>query len=256
MIIQTFGITDTGLRRNENEDSILVNDTENLFLVADGVGGNGAGNVASAIAVDVIEEHIEDTDSSFDQSLERSEDKFSVDQAHVVLEQALIEANSRIKTVNNNSINSGQGMATTIVGALYVLKAATLVFAHVGDSRVYRYRKGVLVPLTKDHSAHQVWLDGGSIGEAPKKNIITYALGLRDSIPVFVDRDSSQGGDTYVLCSDGLHDFVSDEEICQALTKNKAQSVKKACENLIEVSKKHGAPDNVTVIIIRCEDEL
>ncbi|PHS79510.1 MAG: hypothetical protein COB59_01570 [Rhodospirillaceae bacterium] len=248
MIIQAFGITDTGLRRKANEDSILVNETENIFLVADGLGGHGAGNVASAVAVDAIEEHILDYDPDLDHDLDK-------DQAFDLVAGAVREANARIKKINNDSNTSGRGMATTIVVALYLLKTSTLVFSHIGDSRLYRLRKGALVPLTKDHSAHQAWLDGGAIGDEPKKNVISHALGLRDTIPISVDSVTSKNGDMYVLCSDGLHDYVTDEEICQVITNSKDQNVKAICESLIEVSKKYGAPDNVTVIVIQCEQQ-
>lgn len=229
------GLTDRGLVRKVNEDSILVQWP--LFVVADGMGGHAGGAVASAIAVDAFRPFA---------------GAGAVD-PHTVID-AVAGANAEI--LRRGSADAGvQGMGTTVVG-LAMSRLGTndsIMLFHVGDSRAYMYRGGVLTQMTSDHSLVADLLSRGEIGpEAarrhPQRNIVTRALGLMPAVDVDIRSIDPKVGDRFLLCSDGLTSEVDFEEI--AIVMSTLSDVSSAVEELIARAQVAGAHDNVSVVVV------
>ncbi len=238
-------LSDVGCHRTQNEGCLLyVGPSEDplherrgmLALVADGMGGHQAGQVASQLAVDVIRQDY----------YERNEKDPTK-----ALRQAFIKANSVIYKASISKPDL-QGMGTTC--SALVLKNGQYWFAHVGDSRLYWLRNGKLLQLTEDHTMVMDLVNNGLIRPAdaqhhPDKNIITRALGTRAGVEVSVSPGPKpvQIGDYYILCSDGLHDLVDDNEIRQSVLSEPPYG---ACAELISLAKERGGYDNISVGIL------
>jgi serine/threonine protein phosphatase PrpC len=245
--------TDLGMVRQNNEDNLLVTESEGLLLVADGMGGHASGEVASKIAVDVIKEYFDGTKAGRQLQVGEYEDEFS---------EATNRIGSAIRLANQAIYEAAQGspalhgMGTTVAAVL--MSGESLSVAHVGDSRVYLIRAGSMQQLTDDHSlvAEQVKRDLISKEEAKEsemKNILTRALGVVAEVEVDLDEMTLSPGDILVLCSDGLSNMVPDEDILSVVTTTKDPVV--ACENLVNMANANGGKDNVTVIVARTEDK-
>lgn len=224
-----------GKVRANNQDSGYAG--EHLFVVADGMGGHAGGDVASALAIQSIA-HV---DRAFE----------SADDAAAALRDALLEANQELaETVFQHPELAGMG--TTVSG--FVRVGDQLALAHIGDSRVYRWRDGALTQLTKDHTFVQRLVDSGRITaeEAavhPRRSVLMRVLGDVELTPeIDVDVLETRPGDRWVLCSDGLSGFVEEDRIGELLDEN--PDAAGAVEALIDESLDHGAPDNVTVIVV------
>jgi protein phosphatase len=229
------GSTDTGRQRDHNEDAFIMAPELGIAVLADGMGGHNAGEVASEIA-------IRTTLSILSQTAGLA--------ARDRLETAVQAAHAGIRDKAGSSTRY-QGMGTTIVAVL--LEKQTLCVAHVGDSRLYRLRKGELTALTHDHSLLQEFIDKGlySPEEARQKvarNILTHALGLEEIMKVEINEFTVQSGDRYLLCSDGLYEMVSDSEIAALL--GRELRLPEICSALIELANAKGGKDNITVIAI------
>jgi protein phosphatase len=255
MRAEAAGMSDVGLQREHNEDSFAVVPQHELFIVADGMGGHRAGDVASRIASESITDFFRRTASDdvtwpfhFDSELSDDENR---------LMTAIRLANRQIY---EHSVSSRdlRGMGTTVVGALFNSERATMYVGHVGDSRAYRVRAGEITQLTRDHSLLNDYLlampdmPDDQKSELPK-NVITRALGMQDSVEVDLISDESQLDDLYILCSDGLSGMVSDEDICQAVVENPRPDL--ACRRLVKMANENGGEDNVTAVVIRIVDE-
>lgn len=229
------GRTDVGRHRDHNEDAFAVVAEHGIAIVADGMGGHNAGEVASEIAITT-------TIAILGSTVGLS--------AHDRLDTAIHAAHAGIRDKAAESTRY-QGMGTTIVAVL--LDEKTLSVAHVGDSRLYQLRKGQLTQLTSDHSLLQEFIDKGlySPEEAREKvarNILTRALGLESTLKVDIGEHSVQNGDRYLLCSDGVHEMLKDDEIAAVLKQGlKADAT---CEELIDHANAKGGKDNITVIVI------
>lgn len=229
------GSTDTGRQRDHNEDAFAIEPGLGIALLADGMGGHNAGEVASEMAIATTLAILSQT-----QGLS-AQDR---------LETAIQASHAGIREKAASS-NRYQGMGTTLVAV--VLDSATLAVGHVGDSRLYRLRKGELELLTRDHSLLQEFIDKGlyTPEEARQKvarNILTQALGLEEAVRIDIGEFPLQAGDRYLLCSDGLHEMVSDNEISALL--GRAQPLPEVCNTLIELANAKGGKDNITVVII------
>lgn len=248
------GLTDVGLQRDHNEDSLAVLPDHNLFVVADGMGGHRAGDVASRIATETISEFFKATASEdvtwpfhFDTSLSEEENRLLT--GIRVANRQIFERSTRSREYH--------GMGTTVVGAMFSAKASRMYIGHVGDSRCYRVRDGQIALLTRDHSLFNDYvmampdLTEEQRRELPR-NVITRALGMQDQVLVDLQHDETVHGDTYILCSDGLSGMVEDEEIRSIVVG--AGDIKDACRHLIERANDHGGEDNVTAVVIRIED--
>lgn len=229
------GRTDTGRYRDHNEDAFQLVPALGIAVLADGMGGHNAGEVASELAISTTLTILEQTAGL---------------SAHDRLETAIQAAHANVLEKAAES-SRYKGMGTTIVAVL--LEKNSLTVAHVGDSRLYLLRKGKLSSLTNDHSLLQEFIDKGlySPQEAKEKvarNILTRAIGLENTLSVDIAEHSVQSGDRYLICSDGLYEMVSDADIADVL--NSSLRGDALCEELIDHANARGGKDNITVVVI------
>jgi serine/threonine protein phosphatase PrpC len=238
--LEPFGATDAGKVRANNEDALLVGEgrDETLFVVADGIGGFEAGEVASRIAVDVLREL--EADASFD--------------------VAIREANRRILAVGRGDERLS-GMGTTIVAVRFggTREEPVAEIAHVGDSRAYLLRGGSMRPLTEDHSLVAELVRSGDLtrdqaAEHPQKNLITRALGAEEEVEVDTVVLPVEAGDRLLLCSDGLTDMVPEANIREILA-NSPGDPEKPARDLVSAALDAGGSDNVTVVVVDVRQE-
>lgn len=228
--------TDTGRQRNANEDSLFT--SAPLFVVADGMGGAQAGEVASKAAAE-----------SFARELPAAPPER-------VLEETIEGANRTIHELARKD-PSLAGMGTTITAAIVDLEAEEVAIGHVGDSRAYRLRGGRLEQLTRDHSLVEEMRRKGQLTDAqaedhPQRSIITRALGPEPEVQVDLQTVPAQAGDVFLLCSDGLTTMLGDEQIARVLAR--ATSLQMAVKALIDEANRAGGRDNITVVAFRIED--
>ena len=240
------GVTDVGLVRDHNEDNIAWEADKGLVILADGMGGHNAGEVASELAVQSIREALEDVLS---QDVKEACD---VDYKDAV-RQAIVYANDQI---NNKAQLHPEysGMGTTVVLTLF--QGNSVVYANVGDSRIYRYRDDKLEQTTTDHSLVQEMIDNGYMSEeeaqfSMNRNLITRALGIAKEVDVDVNELTVKANDIFLLCSDGLSDLVPNQQISTVISNN-IQDLPKAADELIELAKQNGGSDNISVILVSC----
>jgi len=241
--IRAAGKSDVGRHRERNEDSYLLfppidEHDAALYVVADGMGGHVAGEVASSIAVNTIGSY------------------FRKNVAGTIVDRIreAVEASS-IDIYETGQMSGRQGMGSTVV--CVVIQGERLVSAHVGDSRVYRLRRGEIERITHDHSWVQAQVDSGVLTPEQAetfeaRNIITRALGVEPTVEVETKEFEILVGDHYILCSDGLHGLVKDQEIAEHVI---GTSPEEACDRLIALANDRGGPDNVTAIVIEIVEE-
>jgi PPM family protein phosphatase len=250
MKISYKALTDVGRKRKGNEDNVLANPEQNLFVVADGMGGHAAGEVASKLAVEAINEFVCLT--SGDQEITWPfglEDNISYDGNR--LKTAIRYANRKVLEATKDRKDC-EGMATTVAAVLLDGDVANV--AHVGDSRIYRFRNGELSQLTSDHSWVNEQIQSGVISADqarthPLRNVVTRALGGKADLQVDLSPSPMLPGDVLLLCSDGLTTMVPDEEI-QALIEGAAGDMEKLARDLVEEANARGGEDNITVLLI------
>ena len=257
--------TNVGMLRDHNEDNLGVLKQQGLFVVADGMGGHAAGEVASQIAVETVlgcfeSEGLEDASveegvgGSFVEETSCGEfeesEELPVDAAR--LESSIKLANLRIYEQGHQD-QDHKGMGTTIVALKVAHGSAHL--AHVGDSRIYLYRGGDLMHMTRDHSwfadlmanAHE--FTPQTLAYAARyKNVITRALGMEASVEVDLGHVDLEEGDLFLLCSDGLHDMIEDDEIADILARD--EPLQNRCDALIQAANDAGGDDNISVVLI------
>ncbi|HET9105062.1 MAG TPA: Stp1/IreP family PP2C-type Ser/Thr phosphatase [Solirubrobacteraceae bacterium] len=231
----TANRTDTGRQRRGNEDSSLARAP--LFVIADGMGGAQAGEVASQLAVEAFADALPDTGTPEERLAQRAQD-----------------ANRRIYEMSR-SAHERAGMGTTLT-AVYV-DTNELAVAHVGDSRAYLYRHGELGRLTQDHTLVEELLRRGKLteeqaAEHPQRSIITRALGVDPVVEVDTRSYAGRDGDVILMCSDGLTSMISEKEILTIL--DRERDLDRAAEQLIDAANEAGGRDNITVILFRLED--
>lgn len=245
--LSIFGVTDVGLVRDHNEDYIAWDPYLGLVLLADGMGGHNAGEVASELAVTCIREALRDV-------LTPDMLASNVIDFADALREAIIYANDEIIGLASSNPEY-TGMGTTIVVQLY--HGDRVIMANVGDSRIYRFRNGELVQSTRDHSLVQEMLDNGYISEeeaqlSASRNLITRALGIAETVEVDVLEETAENGDMYLLCSDGLTDLVSEDEI-QQLMMLYEDDQETATNELIALANEKGGKDNISVILVNIQ---
>jgi protein phosphatase len=248
------GRTDVGRQREHNEDKFLVQPELGLFVVCDGMGGNNAGEVASALATTSLENFFQATVTGPVPGKLRKEDE-SLNDSERRLVLGVRKANSDVYEISSTRIEH-QGMGSTIV-AMHVSRATgSIEIAHIGDSRCYRIRDGKMEQLTRDHSligdalAWNPNLSEEELSRLPK-NIISRALGLKKYVEVDIKTESGLPGDIYLLCSDGLSGMIKDPQILDLVLLS--DDLDEACENLIAVANEAGGSDNITVVAVRIE---
>ena len=242
---EAAGLTDVGMKREINEDSIFLDAGLGLLILADGMGGHASGEVASAMAVASIQDALGLVDGARPDWTETGGE-----QLQEKIDTATVAANAAIHSAAGMDARY-QGMGTTVV--LAICNGKSLVYGHVGDSRLYRLRKGSLKQLTRDHSLISDLVEKGFYTEeeaksATQKNVITRALGNEDTVKVDTAQTSLKKGDIYLLCSDGLTDLVDDEEIAEIIENR--SSLDAACKALVDSANASGGKDNVSVILL------
>ena len=246
--ISISGITDEGLVRDHNEDSIASDADLGLLVLADGMGGHKGGEVASAMAVDSI---IQELTKALPQIATGNTDEntgYSLES--MLIEKAIKNANLKIYNAAQNN-SSYEGMGTTVV--VLLLYDNRITVAHVGDSRLYRLREQQLEQMTRDHTLLQELVDRGfyTKKEARKslnKNLVTRAVGVGPTVDVDLLEDIALVGDNYLLCSDGLTDMITDDLI-EDIQLNYHDDQNKMTTELIKQAKNHGGKDNVSVML-------
>lgn len=242
--IRMAGRSDIGRVRDNNEDYLDWDVTRGLALLADGVGGGNAGEVASRMAVATL--------------LEMLPDHFDVTPAAECLQQlrdAISQANRRI--YENGRHAPFQGMSTTLVTLWLCGKQA--IFGHVGDSRIYQLRNGKLTQLTVDHSLVQEMIDKGVMTQeqadtSDNRHLITRALGIAAQVEADLLVTSVRAGDRYLLCSDGLSDMLDDEKLTTLLQQD-GQPLAGQVDILIEHANQRGGDDNISALIVAIDDK-
>ena len=254
MKITYQAVSDVGRKRKGNEDSLFVNPEQNLFVVADGMGGHAAGEVASRVAVESINEFVCLTSGD-----EEITWPFGLDQNMSYdgnrLKTAVRYANRKVLEAMKERAEY-EGMATTVAAVLVDGEEANL--AHVGDSRVYLFRAAALEQLTSDHSWVNEQLQSGVISpdqarSHPLRNVVTRALGGKPDLQVDMQQHKLQAGDLLLLCSDGLTTMVPDDEIARVL-REAGGDVPKASQDLVAEANSRGGEDNITVLLIQFQE--
>ena len=247
--LEYIALSDMGRLRNNNEDSVLAVPEHGFVVLADGMGGHNAGEVASGMAVNLVAQQLGDwLQGNPDASLRELRRAMAV---------SVDTANRHIFEAANTTAGC-HGMGTTLV--LAVVHQGEMVLGHVGDSRAYLWKDGRLKQLTRDHSLLQEQIDSGliTLAEAAMSsnhNLVTRALGVEDLVLLDVQHRPLEEGDLYLLCSDGLTDMLEDSEIAAELTQSAVLDTEMRAQRLIDLANEHGGRDNISVALIRVGSE-
>ena len=246
MILEFFSVTDTGRARRNNEDSVAVDEAGRIAVLADGMGGYNAGEVASGMASERVKGELGQRLKGLGATPNESE-----------MKSALLDAvDSANREVYDAAMSHPEyaGMGTTLVVAVY--RGERLWLGHIGDSRGYRFRNGHLEQLTRDHSLLQEQIDAGLItaeqaAYSMHKNLVTRAVGVDELVDLEIHDYPVEPGDLLLMCSDGLSDMLSDEQIEQLLRTN--DSLPAAGAMLVQAANAAGGRDNIAVILARAK---
>ena len=248
------GMTDVGLSREHNEDSLVLMPEYGVVAVADGMGGHRSGDVASQLAVSTLNDFFTVVVGRDGTWPFPADPTLSDEENYIVTSLRL--ANRRIFDRSLRTM-ADFGMGTTIVAAIFTPNSDRISVGHVGDSRCYRIRAGEIVQMTRDHSLvsdarHMApWMTAEEIRQLPP-NVITRALGIREDVLVDLATEATEVGDVYLLCSDGLSGMMTDEQILETVTTT--PDLDEACKTLIDRSNYFGGTDNITAILARVEE--
>lgn len=245
-VLEVAIATHPGMVRSHNEDSIAADAEIGLAVLADGMGGYNAGEVASGIAVEMIRTEMKKSLSK------KNPEELNGRDAEQLIEKHATRANIAIYQASQSQPQYS-GMGTTLVVALWHDNQISV--GHIGDSRLYRLRGGALEQITRDHSLLQEQIDSGMITKeqarhSQNKNLVTRAVGIDPEVETEVHTYSVQPGDVYLLCSDGLSDMVTDEDV-QLTLSSLAANLPLAAEQLVQQANDNGGRDNVSVILVR-----
>lgn len=239
--------TDPGRARDNNEDSVVYDETSLTVVLADGMGGYNAGEIASGMATAFIK-------SELSRWLTEAGSGIKAKDVRRAMEICVDNANRSIfNSANSNASYAGMG-TTLVVG---VFRDARLVLGHIGDSRCYRLRSGGFQQITKDHSLLQEQMDAGLItpeqaATSSIKNLVTRALGVDESVLLEVNEHQVQVGDLYLMCSDGLSDMIDDDAINRIVTSELALDQK--ATQLIDQANENGGRDNISVLLVEVHE--
>ena len=246
MDFEFFSQTDTGRVRTNNEDAVALEESCGVAVLADGMGGYAAGEVASGMACDFIKSELgrwlhEAAANASDGDVKRAMD-ICVDNAN----RAIFSA------ANSNPTYAGMG--TTLV--LAVFRSGRLLMGHIGDSRAYRLREGRIQQITKDHSLLQEQIDAGILTPeqaqfAANKNLVTRALGVEDLVLMETHLHDIQSGDIYLMCSDGLSDMLRDSQIAEIMSAH--ANLPEMGAALVQAANDAGGRDNIAVVLVRAQ---
>lgn len=237
--IRSSGLTDVGQVRENNEDAWSADPEQNVFVLADGMGGHSAGEIAS-----------QETVERYSALIQSKYPEISLDNVKQQLNEIINEVNKSVFRLARAD-RELRGMGTTICSALFV--EGLMCFAHVGDSRIYRFRNQKLKQLTEDHSLVQELLDLGELNsrqanEFTQRNIITKAIGTEPEVEATIDTCDVQPGDIILMCSDGLSDLLTNREIEKLL--NLSADIDQKVDLFVQSANRRGGVDNITVILM------
>jgi serine/threonine protein phosphatase PrpC len=266
-----FGMTDVGLVRTSNEDNFLIDEPLNLVMVADGMGGHEAGEVASASALSAVRQYLRDkapllrephqqlgrthaqTSISAELSTHDPDATWADETAPAVgmVFDAVEFANDQLYAQNVvRDAGDGRGMGTTLTGVWQVGPDGPIIFFQVGDSRLYLLRHGALTQLSRDQTLYQQAIEDGRIEDLPARNMLLQAVGPSSPIKPEIKTCLTQPGDLLMLCSDGLHGSVAHAEIESLIASTPSTGLEEACRRLIARALSDGGKDNITVVMI------
>lgn len=239
--------TDTGRARDNNEDALVFDETHQVAILADGMGGYNAGEVASGMATAFIK-------SELGRWLEQAGGEASTRDVRRAMEICVGHANTSIFNAANANANYA-GMGTTLV--MGVFRNELLLTGHIGDSRCYRFRAGALEQITRDHSLLQEQMDAGLITPEQAaysniKNLVTRALGVEDTVLLEVNEHLVQPGDVYLLCSDGLSDMVDDAALAKIIAAH--GELDAMATALVNAANDNGGRDNISVLLVQAAE--
>ena len=246
--MEMYAATDVGRRRKHNEDCVKITPSHGIAVLADGMGGYNAGEVASAMAIDIITEELKQNLLSMPTAAIDSATGFTGES--ILLRNAIRHSNDAIYQAARTKTECA-GMGTTVLAAVFYADRVTA--AHVGDSRMYRLRDNILSHVTEDHSLIHEQVRRGLVTAADArnssiKNLVTRALGIEQGVDPDIVEDTILPGDLYLLCSDGLTDVVSDEMIQQTMSRHSNQ-LENLATQLIHLANEAGGPDNISIIL-------
>lgn len=260
MVISSCGLSDTGCVRDQNEDRILIDERLSLFAIADGMGGHSHGEVAAELALMTVRRYVDSSRNRTDVTWPFGYNfNLTVDENRLVTAVRL--ANRQVWK-RSGETSEYAGMGTTVAAVLVTQNKAAI--ASVGDSRVYLFRAGVLRPLTSDDTwvgamVRQGSLDPAEVTHHPMRNVLTQAAGAREEVDVQVFEQALLDGDVLLMSSDGLHGVVEELDIQRLLAASEGTTCGDPAQlatSLIQAALDRGAPDNVSCIILRYNDEV
>jgi serine/threonine protein phosphatase PrpC len=246
--LQCVGLTDTGRVREHNEDMIAVDGELGLIVLADGMGGYNAGEVASGIAVKTVFNLVREAVEVQDLSV--PDPGTGLSRPSIILRDAIQRANKIIYQTAKSQAQC-EGMGTTVVAALFYDNHISV--AHVGDSRLYRLRGSSIEQVTLDHSLLQELVDRGFYSpeeaqRASNKNYVTRALGVETQVEVEMQEHPVHKGDCYLMCSDGLSDMIGDDDMAMTVS-TFGSNLNSVSQHLIQLANDNGGKDNISVIL-------
>ena len=253
-VLEITSATDPGMVRSHNEDSIASDPANGVVVLADGMGGYNAGEVASGMATTVITTEIAQVLANVQpHDIDPENNKLATQ----IVRQQILKANTSIYQAAQSQPQYS-GMGTTLIVCLFYDNK--VMIGHLGDSRVYRMRDGAFSQVTRDHSLLQEQIDSGLITAeqaktAAHKNLVTKALGIDPTVEPEIHEYPTKPGDIYLLCSDGLCDMVEDEDIGMTLSMLGA-NLKLATQQLVQMANDNGGRDNISVILVRITREF
>jgi protein phosphatase len=254
VIVQASGISDTGRQRDGNEDYFAMDNALGLYIIADGMGGHSAGEVASKVAVEIIQRNITNwmkRDVQEDELFDFPDNALSRMGNYIL---SSIKLANRVIYEMSSEYDEYKGMGTTI-GVLAIMPSA-VISANVGDSRIYLFRAGAMEPLSKEHNMVTEQLEMGLISKedaknSPLRHVLTRNLGSLETVNVDVFEIEPRDKDRFLLCTDGLTDLVSDEEILAIV--NQGDDLEHVCRQLVDEANERGGHDNTTVSLVYIE---
>ncbi|MFA7269330.1 MAG: Stp1/IreP family PP2C-type Ser/Thr phosphatase [Sterolibacterium sp.] len=252
-VLETVSRSDAGMVRSHNEDAVYLNPALGLAILADGMGGYNAGEVASGMVTTLLGSELE---KAFTLKEPHLQDSDGQRRAHHLLATEIARANSAVYQAAQSQPQYA-GMGTTLVMAVFYDN--TMTVAHIGDSRLYRLRGEEFSQITRDHSLLQEQIESGMLTpeqarHSQNKNLVTRAVGVDPSVEPEIHDYATLPGDIYLLCSDGLNDMVEDEEIGMTVQMLSA-NLELAATQLVQMANDNGGRDNVSVILVRIKRE-
>jgi protein phosphatase len=247
MMYHYFSATHTGRVRTNNEDSVVFDEATHIAVLADGMGGYNAGEIASGMATAFIQ-------SELSRWLSEAGELATSNEVRLAMEICANNANRSILGAAKTN-PSYAGMGTTLVMGIF--RPESVVVGHIGDSRCYRMRDGIFEQITKDHSLLQEQIDAGLVtledaAHSPIKNLVTRALGVEEVALLEVNEHSVQKGDIFLMCSDGLSDMVEDAAIAKIIAEGSVPE--QIAQELVNAANKNGGRDNISVLLVQAVD--